>query len=111
MSERLACFRKFSLVLVEFAQLLVIRGGRIIDDIRFDFLNARPAPKSLKESAKKSQVRQHFRENVHSGARRSEKKDHVKPIVLRPPPDEMHNRQALHEKTPGIEKMAQPKHG
>src|SRR6266481_5243776 len=111
MSERIAPLREFPLIFVQFAQLFVIRRRRIIYDVRFDFLNARSPPKSLKHATKQSQIGQHFREDVNSGARRSEKKDDVKPIVLRPPPDKVHDRQALHEKAPGIKEMTETKHG
>src|SRR6266481_5528414 len=105
-SERIATLHEFPLIFVQFAQLFVIGWRRVIQNIRFDFLNARPPPESLKHAAKQSQVWQHFGKDVNSRTGWSKKKDDVKPIVLRPPPDEVHNRQALHEKAPGIEKMA-----
>src|SRR6266478_3838532 len=111
MIERLAGLLELALIFVKLAQLFAIGWRRIVDNSGLNLLDARTPPESLKHATKESQVRQHFREDVHGGARRSEKKNDVKPIVLRPPPDEVHNRQALHEKAPGIEKMAQTKHG
>src|SRR6266849_8839264 len=97
-SERLSRLRKLPLILVQFAQLFIICRRRIIQDLRFHHLDARPSPKSLKESAKKYEIWQYFRNDIYTCAEEAAKKNNIKPIVLRPPAHEMHDGENLHKK-------------
>src|SRR5256884_6150037 len=100
-----------ALIFVEFAQLLVIRGGRIIEDIGFDLLDARPAAESLHGVAKEPEVRKYFHKDIHAGAQESAEENNEEPIALRAAPQEVQNRQNLQKKAPRWKKMSQLRHG
>src|SRR5258708_6499646 len=108
--ERLARLLKLSLIFIKFTQLFIICRGRVVDNNRFNFLNARTPPESLKHAAKQSEVWQHFRKDVNARSQEAAEKNNVEPIVLRPAPHEVQDRQALQDETPRIEDVAQTKH-
>src|SRR5258708_15299720 len=63
--ERVARLLKLSLIFIKFTQLFIICRGRVVDNNRFNFLNARTPPESLKHTAKQSELSQHFRKEVN----------------------------------------------
>src|SRR6267143_3609030 len=111
MIERVPRLLVLFLIFVEFAQLLVISRRGIIQDLRLQSLNAGPPPESLKHAAKKSQIGDHLRDDINCAAYPTAEKNDVEPVVLRTPPHEVQDRQALHDEAPRIEKVAQSKHG
>src|SRR5258707_10497235 len=53
------------------AEFLVISSGRIVDNLYFQSLDARPTPESLEHAAKESCVRQHLHRDVRAGTQES----------------------------------------
>ncbi len=66
---------------------------------------SRPSAESLNHTAKQSHIRQHFRHNVHTGAKKPAQENDVEPVGLRPPPYEVHDRKDLHYEAPRIEEV------
>src|SRR6267154_5149677 len=84
--ERLSRLLILPLFHVKFAKLLVVSRRGIIQNLRFECLNAGPSAESMDCPTKERYVRQHFRDNVHTGAEEPTQENDIKPVVLRPPP-------------------------
>src|SRR6266478_7395621 len=111
MIERIARLFKLPLIFIKLPKLFVICRRRIIQNLRLHFLDARPSSKRLKHAPQQPQVRQHFRDDIHTRSQEPAEENNVEPIVLWPSPHEVHDRQSLHDEAPRIEEVAQPKHG
>ena len=61
----------------------------------------------MKDLAEQSSVGYHLDEDVYQRAERTEKEDDEKPIRVRPPPEEVDDREYLEQQAPWKEKMAQ----
>src|SRR5579859_51144 len=104
--ERFACFGELLLILVQFAQLFVVRGGRIVQKLRFDDLNAGFPAKPLKHSAQEAEVRQYFRDDVNSCSKKAAEENNKEPVVLRPAAHKVYDREDLQDESPRIEEVA-----
>src|ERR1700730_505098 len=105
-----ARLRKLFLFQAEFAQFLVIPSGRIVDNLYFQGLDARPAAESLEHAAKKARVRQHFHHYVHARAQESSEEDYIQPIALRATARKVHPRHTLYQESPGVEELSESEH-
>src|SRR6195256_3229275 len=90
---------------VKFTKFLVVSRRGIIQNLGFECLNAGPSAKSMDHSVKQRYVRQHFRDNVHTGAEKPAQENDVEPVVLRAPPEEVDDRKDLHDEAPRIEEV------
>src|SRR6267154_2581511 len=104
--ERLSRLPILLLFHVKLAKLLVVSRRGIIQNLSFECLNAGPSAESMNRPAKQRYVRQHFRDNVHSGAEEPTQENDIQPVVLRPPPQEVDDRKNLHNEAPWIEEIA-----
>ena len=95
---------KLLLILVQLAEFFIVCGGRVVQNLRFDNLNARSPAKPLKDATQQAEVRQYFNDDVLQPLKSSEK-NNEEPVILRPTPHEVHDRQDLHDKSPRIEEM------
>ena len=92
---------------LQFGKLLEIARGRIIEDGRFQLVDAGAFAEALKCTAQQSQVRNDFCNYVDTRAEDSAEKDDVEPIIFRAALDEVPQRQALQDQTPRIEEMTE----
>src|SRR6266436_463408 len=108
--ERLARFLKFLFVEVHFAEFFKIRGGGIIQNVGFEFLDASPSAKALKRSLQQSKIRNPLDHQIRSGTNEAAENNNVKPIAFRTAPEEMDQRNDLDDESPRIKKMAEREH-
>src|SRR3979409_438374 len=100
--ERLSCLPILLLFHVKFAKFLVVSRRGIIQNLRFECLNAGSSAESMDCPTKERYVRQHFRDNVHTGTEEPTQENDIQPVVLRPPPQEVDDRKNLHNEAPWI---------
>src|SRR5262249_45194382 len=97
-------------VKIEIGQLFQIPRRRVVQNLRLQRLDPRSSSQSLKRYPQQSHIRKHFRQNIHSRSQHSADNDNPQPVVVRPPLDEMPDRNPLQDQPPWIVQMRQPAH-
>ena len=101
--ERVARQLKLAFLKIEVAQFFVISRRWIVTNRKLKLSDALAARKSLEGVASESDIGKRFGEEIDECAERTEKQNDEDPIVIRPPPNEMDDRQSLEEEAPRIE--------
>src|SRR5439155_8447962 len=102
---------QFLLLEVEIAQLFIVSCRRVVADGCLKLSDALTAGEAFERLTGESDIGQRFGKEVDGCADGSQKQDDVDPIVVRPPANEMDDRQSLEYQAPRVEKMTQDSHG
>jgi hypothetical protein len=99
------------LVVEEIRKLLVVSGGGIVQDRRFELLDTRPSARACEEVCQKPRVGEHLDDDIDCHSEKSSKEDDPDPIVVGAPSRHVDQGQNLEDESPRVEEMAQsPKH-
>ena len=91
---------KFAVVHVKVAEFFIVPRRRIVANRRFQFANALAPRKHFEGLAHQSNVGKRLDGKIDNRAQRTEKQDDKNPIGIRPPPDEVDDRQSLEDESP-----------
>src|ERR1700719_2557893 len=105
--ECLLRLRVLLFVPIQLAEFLEIRRRRIVDNGRFHRVDARLAAVSPVHVPQHTGIRQYLRHDVYQGAQKSPEENDPQPESLRPAAHKMHQRDQLHDESPGIKKITQ----
>src|ERR1039458_7167150 len=93
---------ELAVVHIKVAEFFIVSSRWIVADRSFEFANAPAARKDFEGLSHESNVGKRLNKKIDNRAERAEKQDDKNPVGIRPPPNEVDDRQPLDDGAPRV---------